>query len=139
MFEAYSICSSGVKMNCEVLPFCLAVAVDSQADGEIHMVRHEGTRYEEGAHRGELIVALASKPVRAQRRPIRRIWRSRQETSLVVMKPATCSSARSALIRFPFLPMASAISASQSIFFMPSGSSISSNAPARQLGAFRKR
>ena len=23
MFEAYSICSSGVKMNCEVLPFCL--------------------------------------------------------------------------------------------------------------------
>ena len=26
---------------------------------------------EEGAHRGELIVALASKPVRAQRRPVR--------------------------------------------------------------------
>ena len=44
----------------------------------------------------------------------------------MVMKPATCSSARSALIRFPLLPMASAISASQSIFFMPSGISISS-------------
>ena len=42
-------------------------------------------------------------------------------------------------MRLPRLLMASAISASQSIFFMPRGISMSSLAPASQLGAFRNR
>ncbi len=57
----------------------------------------------------------------------------------MVMKPATWSSACSALMRLPPLPMASAISASQSIFVMPRGIAMSSKAPARQLGALRNR
>jgi hypothetical protein len=58
---------------------------------------------------------------------------------LVVIQPATWSSAGSALMCLPRLPMAQAISASQSIFFSPRGISMSSLAPARQLGAFRNR
>src|SRR5215831_14446150 len=42
-------------------------------------------------------------------------------------------------MRLPRLPMASAISASQSIFFMPRGISMSSKAPHSVLGAFKNR
>ena len=48
----------------------LDCAVDRQADREIHVVADESARHQIGAHRGKVVVALAAKPVRTQRRPI---------------------------------------------------------------------
>ncbi len=68
-----------------------------------------------------------------------RMLRSRHETSLVVIHPATWSSATSAPIRLPRFQIAQAISASQSIFSMPRGIAMSSWAPASTPGALRNR
>src|SRR5215475_9063949 len=131
MLEAYSICSSGVKMSCEVLPFCLTSPLTVR---RMNRFIWSGTKAR-GTRNGPIGAKLSwllppSQSERSAGRSVR-ICRSRQDTSFVVMKPATWSSACSALMCLPGLPMASAISASQSIFFMPRGIAISSKAPAR--------
>src|SRR5215467_7192671 len=70
MLEAYSICSSGVKMNCEVLPFCLTSPLTVEADEQVHMVGHEGARHQKRPDWSEIVVALAAKPIRAECRPV---------------------------------------------------------------------
>src|SRR5579872_1961918 len=41
----------------------LGLAVDREMDAELHVVRHEGARHQEGPHRREIVVALAAEPV----------------------------------------------------------------------------
>ena len=48
----------------------LDLAVDGEADEQLHVVFHEGARHQVRPHRRELVVALAVEPVRAQRRPV---------------------------------------------------------------------
>jgi len=72
MFEAYSICSSGVKDECEVLPFCLTspLTVRRRCMNQIHVVAHEGARHEAGPHRREIVVALAVSQSERQSGPV---------------------------------------------------------------------
>src|SRR6202035_708953 len=49
----------------------LDLAIHSEADEQVHVVRHEGARHQERSHRREIVVALAAEPVRAQPRPVR--------------------------------------------------------------------
>ncbi len=70
MLEAYSICSSGVKMNCDVLPSCftspLTVSLMNRFMGSGTKAR--GTR--QGPIGAKLSWPLAAEPIRAQGRPI---------------------------------------------------------------------
>src|SRR5437763_6923692 len=48
----------------------LHLAVDREADEQVHVVRHEDSRHEKRSHRSEIVVALAAEPIRAERRPV---------------------------------------------------------------------
>ena len=48
----------------------LDLAVHREPDEQIHVVAHEGARHQERAGRGEIVVALAVEPIRAQARTI---------------------------------------------------------------------
>src|SRR6478609_4743724 len=83
MFEAYSICSSGVKMNCEVLPFCFTSPLTERRMNRFIWsgTKARGTKKRPiGANLSWLLP-----PSQSERSAGRseRIWRSRQETSLV--------------------------------------------------------
>src|SRR6266550_1129653 len=44
----------------------LHLAVDGEADEQVHVVRHEHPRDEKRSHRSEIVVALAAEPIRAE-------------------------------------------------------------------------
>ena len=48
----------------------LDLAIDGEADEQVHMVGHEGARHQKRPDWSEIVVALAAKPIRAECRPV---------------------------------------------------------------------
>src|ERR1700730_18009273 len=60
----------GRKDELRGIAVLLHLAVDGEADEQVHMVRHEDPRHEKRSHRSEIVVDLYAEPIQAEGRPV---------------------------------------------------------------------